>query len=323
LSTSALDLITGALRRINSYAPGEVLSAADSADALSSLNDWLDSVSNEHEACFGSSEYVLNFTGGQYVYTIGQAEGGQFQGVVTSGSPTITGVTVPAALKVGALITDSFGAIPANTYVLSIGATTVTLTQNATATPGVPEQITYAIPGDFYKDVVTGAPVFRPLRVTNAFTRITTSASGLDYPIAIITQDEYARIGFKGISAPWPIALWYNPTMPLGTISFYQNPSGGGQLHLFSDQVLTSLATLTTALSMPQGYVRWIKWALAKELAPEYGAQWTELHERNWREARDVVRALNATPAQVSHIDSALANARGNDAGWIFHAGFR
>ena len=210
--TTALDLITGALRRINSYQVGEPLAAADASDALDTLNDLLDSWSTEHEACFGSVENVLNFVGGQYVYTIGQAEGGTFTGIVTSGSPTITSVTPPAALKVGALITDSFGAIPPNTYVQTIGVSTVTLTQNATATPGASEVITYRIPGDFYKDAATGAPVYRPLRITNAFTRITTEANGLDYPIAIITQDEYARIGFKGIAAPWPVAVWYNPT---------------------------------------------------------------------------------------------------------------
>jgi hypothetical protein len=320
--TTALDLITGALRRINSYAPGEVLSAADSSDALDTLNELLDSWSTEHEACFGSAEYILNFTGGQYVYTIGQAEGGTFQGTVTSGSAVITGVTVPSALKVGGLITDSFGAVPPNTYVLSIGANSVTLTQAATVTPGAPETITYKIPGDFYKDAVTSAPVLRPLRITHAFTRITTQASGLDYPISIITQDEYTRIGFKGIAAPWPIAVWYNPTMPLGTLSFYQNPSGSGQLHLFSDLLLTNLGGLTNAISMPQGYVRWIKWALAKELAPEYGAEWTATHERNWKESRDVVHSLNAVPAAVARIDAALINPRGNDAGWIMHGGW-
>jgi hypothetical protein len=322
MATTALDLITGALRRINSYSPGETLAAADSSDALTTLNELLDSWSTEHEACFGSTENILTFVGGQYVYTIGQAEGGTFTGTVTSGSPTITGVTVPSALRVGGLLTDSFGAIPANTYVLSIGVSSVTMTQNATLTPGAAEVVTYRVPGDFYKDAVTGAPVLRPLRITNAFTRITTSLSSLDYPISIITQDEYTRIGFKGIAAPWPIVVWYNPTMPLGTLSFYQNPSGTGQLHLFTDLLLTNLPSLTTAISLPQGYARWIKWALGKELAPEYGADWTATHERNWKEARDVVHSLNAVPAQVSQIDPALVNRSGNDAGWILHGGF-
>lgn len=322
MTTTALDFITGALRRINSYSPGETLASQDSQDALETLNDLLDSFSTEHDAVFGSVENVLTFIPGQFVYTIGQAAGSTFQGTLTSGSATITGVTVPSTLRVNGYITDSFGAIPANTYVQAIGANTVTMTQNATLTPGAPELVTFHIPGDFYKDAATGVPTDRPLRITNAYTRITTGSNALDYPIQIISQDEYVRIGFKGISAPWPIAVWYNPTMPLGTLSFYQNPSTGGQLHLFTDILLTNLAALTTAVSMPQGYSRWIKWALAKELAPEYGAPWTQNHERNWKEARDVVHSLNSIPAQVAQYDDVLLG-RHNDAGWIMHGGFR
>lgn len=320
--TTALDLITGALRRINSYSPGETLAATDSQDALDTLNDLLDSMSTEHDAVFGSDENVVTFVGGQYVYTIGQGTGSTFQGTLTSGSAVITGVTVPAALRVNGLLTDSFAAIPANTYVQAIGANTVTMTQVATLTPGAPETVTYKIPGDFYKDAVTGEPIDRPLRITNAFTRITTGSNALDYPISIVSQDEYVRIGFKGISAPWPIALWYNPTMPLGTLSFYQNPSTAGQLHLFGDLLLTNLSALTTVVNMPQGYSRWLKWALAKELAPEYGAPWTSNHDRNWKEARDVVHSLNSVPAQVATFDDVLLSPH-NDAGWIMHGGFR
>jgi hypothetical protein len=162
----------------------------------------------------------------------------------------------------------------------------------------------------------------RPLRITNAFTRLTTSGSSLDYPISIISQDRYAEIGFKGIAAPWPIALWYNPTAPLGTLYFYQNPSNAGQLHLFTDTILSTFSTLNQTYNLPQGYSRFLKWALAKELAPEYGADWGAKHQTAYLEARDAVKALNAVPAVVARLDDAIVNPNRNDAGWIMHGGF-
>lgn len=318
---TALDIIRGALRRINSYASGETLSSADSNDALLTLNDLLDSMSTEHEAVFGSIENIMTFVPGQYVYTIGHAQAGTFIGDTNAGGFVVS-TTVPTDLIAHAYIQDSYGAFPANTYVVSVTTGAVTLSNAATlnASGAV---FSYTIPGDFYKDDVTGDPILRPLRITNAFTRITNSLSALDYPISIVDQNAYTKIGFKGISAPWPIALWYNQTMPLGTLSFYQNPSTAGSLHLFTDFILTSFPNLTTYVTMPQGYIRWLKWALAKELAPEYMRSWTATHERNWKEARDAVKSLNSIPAQVAEYDSAILKNVTNDAGWILHGGFR
>jgi hypothetical protein len=312
--TTANDLITGALKFINAYAPGETLDSADSADALITLNDLLDSWSTDQASVYASGEDVLTFTAGQYQYTIGNYAAGTFAGVVTNGSPTITGVTVPTDMVARG---DLSGAgIPTGTTILSFnaGAGTVTMSANATATPGA-QQISYTVCGDF--------KLPRPLRVTNSFTRINTGGSGLDYPIEIISQERYIEIGFKAISAPWPICAWYNPTMPLGNIYFYQNPSGAGSLHLFTDTILTSFAALTTDVRMPQGYSRALKRNLARELAPEYGAQWTAQHEKLAKESYDYIKSLNSIPVPVAKYDSELIAGNRYDAGWIMYGGFR
>jgi hypothetical protein len=148
MSTTAQDIITGALRFINAYAPGESLSAADSADGLATLNDLLDSWSTDQASVYASDEDVFTFTAGQYRYTIGNYSAGTFAGVVTSGSPTITGVTVPTDMVIRGDVTGS--GIPTGTTILAFnsGAGTVTMSANATATPGS-QQIGYTIPGDF------------------------------------------------------------------------------------------------------------------------------------------------------------------------------
>jgi hypothetical protein len=312
--TTANDLITGALRFINQYAPGESLSSSDSSDALETLNDLLESFSTDQLTIYASNENVFTYTPGQYEYTIGNYDGGEFAGTVTSGSATITAATVPADMVAGGDLTGA--GIPDGTTIVSFnsGASTVTMSGLGTSSPG-PQQISYTIPGDFKMD--------RPLRITNAFSRIYTSGSGLDYPIEIVDQRRYVDIGFKAIQAPWPIVLWYNPTFPLGTMFFYQNPSGSAELHMYSDTILTNVDDLTAEINLPQGYTRFLKRALGRELAPEYGAIWSQQQERLYKESYDFVKALNAVPVPVANYDSNLIQGATTDAGWILYGGFR
>lgn len=312
--TTATELITGALRFINSYAPGESLAADDANDALITLNDMLEAWSTDQASVFGSEENVFTFTPNQYIYTVGNYDAGTFAGIVTNLSATITGAIVPADMKIGGDLTGA--GIPAGATVLSFnaGAGTVLMSAAGISSPGI-QQIGYTIPGDFKMP--------RPLRITESFTRITTQASGLDYPIEVISQERYVEIGFKGIAAPWPIVVWYNPTMPLGTLHFYQNPSGAGELHLFSDFILDTFALLTTDVRIPQGYTRAIKRCLARELAPEYGAAWTQQQEKLAKEAYDYIKSLNQQPVPVSKYDGAIVRNQRTDAGWILYGGFR
>lgn len=316
MAVTANDLILGALKRINAYAPGESLANDDAIDALDTLNELLDSWSTDESSVYASSENILTFTAGQYQYTVGNYAGGTFPGIVSvAGTVNITGATIPADLVARADITGS--GIPAGTTIVSVnaGAGTAVMSQAATLTPGI-QQISYTIPGDF--------KIARPMRVTKSFTRITTSGtSGLDYPIDVVDQNQYIAIGYKGISAPWPIVVWYNPTYPLGNLYFYQNPSGSGSLHLFTDNILTRLESLTQAVQLPQGYVRWIKWALAKELAPEYGKAWSQTMQNNWKEAQTAVRSLNQVPQPVANYDPIILGGPRYDAGWILNGGFR
>lgn len=311
--TTAQDIITGALRFINSYAPGESLDQADANDALQTLNDLLESLSTQHASVFASGENIFSYTSGQYRYTIGNYDAGTFAGTVTSGSSTITSATIPADMVVNGDLSGP--GIPEGAVIESfdVGAGTVTMSVNAVASAG-PQQISYTIPGDF--------KMTRPLRITNAFTRIYTQGSGLDYPIEIVDQARYTDIGFKAIQAPWPIMLWYNPTYPLGELYFYQSPSGSAELHLYTDQILTNLTALTQQINMPQGYSRALKRLLARELAPEYGVAWSGQQEKLAKEAYDYIKGLNQVPTPTMRYDAELMQHQRTDAGWILRGGF-
>ena len=312
--TTALQIIQGALLNINAYAPGDVIRAADSANSLEVLNDLLDSWDNDRAQVYCTNENIFSFVAGQYQYTVGNYDAGQFAGTVTNGSPTITGVSVPSDMIARGDLTGT--GIPAGTTIISTnpGAGTILMSANASLSPGI-QQIRYTIPGNF--------KMARPLRVLDSYTRINGSQSALDYPIVVTSRERYNDIGFKAIDAPWPVVMWYNPTMPLGQLSFYQAPSGGGELHLFTDVLLTNFQLLTTDVRMPQGYSRMLKWVLAKELAPQFGKSWSAENEMNMKDALMKVRQLNKQPVPVASFDPELYGHGHTDAGWITHGGFR
>lgn len=71
MTTTAAGIIANAFQRIQVYAPGEDLRAADQAVGLSSLNEMLDSWSNMNLACFAILEQSAPLVVGQASYLIG------------------------------------------------------------------------------------------------------------------------------------------------------------------------------------------------------------------------------------------------------------
>lgn len=330
ISQTAMDLVTDALREINSLEAGEVPQAPDATDALRKLNNMLESWTLEKLFVFSSTENRFVLSPGTYQYTIGNPVGGTFTGSIVGSSNQITGVTIPATLMVGSMITDSAGVIPITTptLVAAIVGSTVTLSQNAITTPATAEVFTFTTPGNIAYDSSSGASIPLPVRITNAFTRITVGngnpmVQGLDYPIDIITRDKYASIGLKGISGPWPTALYYDRTYPLGNLYFYPNPSQAGELHYWTDTILSGFANINSPINLPQGYARAISTNLAIELASEQGKMVPTSLAMRAKESKKAIKSLNASPAVEAFFDQHILKSRRSDAGFVMDGGFR
>lgn len=324
MATTALDIITGALLNINSYSPGETLANSDAQVALNVLNDLLDSLSTDQCFVYTQTETIFPWIAGQYQYTVGNPIGGTFVGTVTGGSPTITGIaTIPGNLVIGGTLTDQGAVIPsgtslvpAPTTILAIGATTVTMSANASATPAInPDTMTYTVPGNI--------PMGRPLRFRDGFTRANTSGiSNLDYSFQMISFDRYKEELLKNVQGPWPYVAAYQPTFPYGTLYVYPAPGSNYTAHLFTDLIINDFVATTTVYSMPQGYSRALKKLLALELAPNYGKTPSPLLITQAKEAKELIKSVNDTPVVTLKFDSAIATSQVNDAGWIIRGGF-
>lgn len=108
----------------------------------------------------------------------------------------------------------------------------------------------------------------RPVSILNASYLLNNS----EYPLDIITQQEYAQIQIKTLASQ-PSKLYASGTYPLDTINLYPVPNIAAQIVLYTIKPFADYTSLDTEIVLPPGYERALKYNLAVEIAPEYGKQ--------------------------------------------------
>ncbi len=306
--TQALDLVTRALRSIGAFAAGEPIDPDDANDAFDTMNDMLATWSNSTMMVPYVTEIIHTLTNNVYQYTIGQ--GGTIGGAVT-GSISLTTLTVTAVttgnIALGQYITGS--GVTAGTRIIKFltgaggtGTYQVSVSQTASSTALT----------TYYE---------RPLRINSAFVRSAT----LDYIVVPVNVENYELIGFKTLNGPWPRVLYYQPTSPVGNITYWPVP-GSGEMHIFAETVLQGFSSLSDTVTLPQGYNMAIRWNLAEMLLPEYGktdATLVQMIMKNAATSRAWVKRTNMAPPAAASFDPAIATiGQRQDAGWIYSGGF-
>lgn len=147
----------------------------------------------------------------------------------------------------------------------------------------------------------------RPTRIDSAFIR---DSSGQDYPIEIITKEQYDAIWLKTTQS-LPEQLFYDPAYPLGTVYWYCVPDASYTAYINSWKQLQSFAGLTTVLALPPGYERAIKYNLALEIAPEYNRMPSAVLAQIANESKAAIKSMNA-PEVVAKCDAMLVAKRSN-----------
>lgn len=307
--TTPLDIITRSLRAIGASAPGEQVPAADANDAFDMLNDLLDTNSNSTMMVPYVTEIIFNIVNNVYQYTIGQGGtvGESFTGSIATNTLTVTAMASGSSIALGMFLTGS--GVSAGTQITSfitgaggLGTYGVNIAQTTSSTT-----IT-----TYYQ---------RPLRINSAFVRVAT----LDYIVVPVNIETYERIGLKLLNGPWPRILYYQPTYPVGNLTFWPVPNQG-EMHIFCETVLARFNTLSDTVNLPQGYNMYLRWNLAELLMPEYGKSdpvMTQMVMKNAAESRAWVKRTNMQPPMTAAFDDALISMhRRNDASWILSGGF-
>lgn len=316
-TTTPLDILKLSLGDIGAYTPGDYIEPALMNDAFNTLNDLLDSTSNEKEMIYCSQEVIHEVSGAAQTFTIGQ--GGQvgcsFTGSIAGTVLTVTAI-ITGALSCGQKISGT--GITTGTAITALGTGQGGNTALALGTYSVNTSQTAAS-----TTITSYAP--RPLRINSAFVRISTASTGLlDYPVGILNVNEWARIPIKSLPGPWPTALYYQPSEPVGILNYYPFPSVC-EMHLFCDTVLNNFETLADTVVLPQGYKMWMRWNVAELLMPSYGKAdqvQAQMVMKNAKFYRSVIKRTNMQPMAQAQFDVVLYGNRGANPGWYLSGGF-
>lgn len=96
-------------------------------------------------------------------------------------------------------------------------------------------------------------------------------SGGIEYPVQMITADEWAQIPDKATTSENPIKVYIEGTYPLETINFWPIPTSTNNLVIQSQKPFTAITSLSASFAFPPGYQEAIRHNLAIRLAPEYG----------------------------------------------------
>jgi hypothetical protein len=113
----------------------------------------------------------------------------------------------------------------------------------------------------------------RPLKIERA--GIITPDT-LRHDMKIIGAKDWAMIEEKSLTGRLPKVLYNDNAFPLANINLWPIPNATGgapTIDLYVWQQMQQFVTIGDSFTMPPPYFRAIKYALAIELAPEYGSQ--------------------------------------------------
>ena len=321
-----IEIISRALKDIGALEAGETPTPDAAADAFDMLNDLVDQWSNENMMVFNVTEIIFPVIAGQVQYSLGPYPqttnfiGASFNGSISGNILTVTtvnsgavaqgqflsGTGITSGTKIIGSITGGGGnVIQAGTYRVNISQTVATT----------------SITANYQK----------PLGIDSAFVRINTTSNGqpiqgggLDYPISVLTLQDYQMIGLKTLNGPWPKALYYNPNEESGNLFVWPNPAQG-EMHLFANTLFNRYSSLNESIVLPQGYSMCLRWCLAERLMPMYGkASQTQIAmiSQYAAQAKSTLKRTNMSPLQVARYPDALLVSKAKDAGWILTGGF-
>jgi len=318
--TTPYDIITRSLKDIGALEAGESPSADAAQDAFDMLNDLCAQWSNENMMVFYKTEIIFQTVQNTVQYTLGPSGS---VGATFTGSISGTTLTVPAnGVTAGAItmgMTLSGTGITAGTTIVGF---------NTGAGGNVNEGGTYSVSSSQTASSTTITAFYeRPLTIESAFVRVSASGSGgyLDYPVSILSLEEYESLGIKQLSGPWAKMIYYQPSETLGTLYVFPNPSSG-ELHLFASTIFRTFQNYYETITLPQGYNMALRWCLAERLMPMYGkASATQITLINGfsAQAKATIKRTNMKPPQVARYPDSLLMGKAKDAGFIMDGGFR
>lgn len=131
--------------------------------------------------------------------------------------------------------------------------------------------------------------------------------AGTDYPLRIMDQKTYNRAFSKGTGGR-PDKLLFSRSWPLGEIKFDHLPTYG-EILIMDVTTTPQISSLDQALPFHPDAVKYLRYQIAADIAPEYGKALTVDQMRTLRDAKSKLYAGNKRGNKL-RMDNALLSSR-------------
>lgn len=121
-----------------------------------------------------------------------------------------------------------------------------------------------------------------------------------EYPVEIITAEQYGDIVSKSTSAERPSRIYPSGSFPLETLILWPIPSAVKSLAIYSLKPIASFSLVSDSVSLPPGYEKAIIYNLAMDMAPEYGRDPSALVAATAQETKANLMRKNLKPTYMS-----------------------
>ena len=130
----------------------------------------------------------------------------------------------------------------------------------------------------------------RPHKIEECFVRY----ANIDSAVEIVTAEQWFAISDKTTASTYPDRAYYEPSLSTGTLKVFPVPNAVSSLHIVTWQVVSTLAALSTSITLPPGYERAMAYNLAVEWAgPEFGIPVPESVSRIAMESHGAIKRAN------------------------------
>lgn len=147
----------------------------------------------------------------------------------------------------------------------------------------------------------------RPVDIDHAALILDTSASPVqEIPIPVYTDQQWQGIGIKNLAGPYAGGIYFDHNWTTGLAKIFPLPIpnvNSTSLVIYTPAALIEM-TLAGDVTFPPGYRRFLRYGLARELAPEFGG-WDQGKDALYLDARRDVEAKNLRMTDLL-IDPAL-----------------
>jgi len=154
--------------------------------------------------------------------------------------------------------------------------------------------------------------IARPVYIEHVNFEDTTPTTPIERELNLLTEDAWSRIPHHTLESPFPTSWYYNPTFPLGTLSFWPTPTDSNLLGvIYAVTAVAEFAATSTAVALPPGYRRMIVKNLAADLCSSFEREPTPSLIRDADESKGVVKRANKRLMDMSIEIGALGQGGG------------